>query len=308
METSLRNRLTWGPIMLAVMFLLLWLDDAIQQWTRNWMESRYAATGFRGGVGGVGIMILLMLILPQAVQEVSSLFTAKHVLPYRIIAALGCSLLMLHAFLTQFPPFRPIAASCLMFIIVFIMLFAALRRAWGRQSHDAIVHIAGTVLATLYLGGLAWFIMAIRVKHSPRTGGFHGTTWVILSMLLMVKSTDIGAYFGGRALGKHKLIPWLSPGKTWEGLFCGLLTAGIIGAICSGNGRWLPHVPWWKGIVFGVIIGSVGQLGDLLESMMKRDADVKDSSSMVPGFGGILDIIDSPLVAAPFAYLLFSLF
>jgi phosphatidate cytidylyltransferase len=188
------------------------------------------------------------------------------------------------------------------------MLFAALRRAWGRQSHDAIVHIAGTVLATLYLGGLAWFIMAIRVKHSPRTGGFHGTTWVILSMLLMVKSTDIGAYFGGRALGKHKLIPWLSPGKTWEGLFCGLLTAGIIGAICSGNGRWLPHVPWWKGFVFGVIIGFVGQLGDLLESMMKRDADVKDSSSMVPGFGGILDIIDSPLVAAPFAYLLFSLF
>jgi phosphatidate cytidylyltransferase len=86
-----------------------------------------------------------------------------------------------------------------------------------------------------------------------------------------------------------------------------LVTAGVVGAICSGNGRWLPHVLWWKGFIFGVIIGGIGQAGDLLESMMKRDAEVKDSGRLVPGFGGILDIIDSPLLAAPFAYLLFSL-
>ena len=115
--------------------------------------------------------------------------------------------------------------------------------------------------------------------------------------------------FGGRRFGKHKLIPWLSPGKTWEGLVCGMFTAGLVGAAIA---RWInPPVyplPWWKGFIFGVVIGGIGQLGDLLESLMKRDADVKDSGKLVPGFGGVLDIIDSPLLAAPFAYLMFSLF
>jgi phosphatidate cytidylyltransferase len=308
MEASLRNRLTFGPLMLAALFGLLWLDDAIQRWTRSWMETRYASVQFRGGIGGIGILILLAIILPIATQELSILFTAERVRPYRLLAALGSGLLILHAFLTQFPPFRLIAASAFAFIIVFIMLAAALRRALRKQTQDSITAMAGTVLSTMYLGGLGWFLMALRVKHSPAEGGFHGTTWTILSILLMVKFTDIGAYFGGRALGKHKLIPWLSPGKTWEGLGFGLLTAGIVGAICSGNGRWLPHVPWWKGVIFGIIIGGIGQLGDLLESLMKRDAEVKDSGRLVPGFGGILDIIDSPLLAAPFAYLLFSLF
>jgi phosphatidate cytidylyltransferase len=303
MEKALRNRLTFGPLMLAGLFLLLWLDERCQSWTRNWMENRYPGT--RGGIGGIGILILLAIILPLAVSEIAVLFTPERVRPYRFIAAAGSASLVLHAFLTQFPPFQKIAASAFAFIIVFIMLFAALRRAIKKESSEAIVRMAGTVLATLYLGGLGWFLMAIRVKHSQGHQDFHGTTWTVLTILLMVKFTDIGAYFGGRALGKHKLIPWLSPGKTWEGLLFGLLTAGLVGMACA---PWIRNVPWWKGFIFGVIIGGIGQLGDLLESLMKRDAEVKDSGALVPGFGGILDIIDSPLVAAPFAYLLFSLF
>jgi len=123
-------------------------------------------------------------------------------------------------------------------------------------------------------------------------------------MLLVVKSTDIGAFFGGRALGKHKLIAWLSPGKTWEGLACGLLTAGVVGACFAPA---IPQMNVFQAGLFGVLIGGIGQVGDLLESMMKRDAEVKDSGTLVPGFGGVLDIIDSPLLAAPFAYLVFSL-
>jgi phosphatidate cytidylyltransferase len=244
-------------------------------------------------------------VLPLATHELTVLFTAERIRPYRFIAAAGSALIILHAFLTQFPPFQKIAASTLAFIIVFIMLSAALRRAWKRQTQEAILKMAGTVLATLYLGGLAWFLMALRVKHSQGPRDFHGTTWTILTILLMVKFTDIGAYFGGRALGRHKLIPWLSPGKTWEGLACGMFTAGLVGAACAPG---LPNVPWWKGFIFGTIIGGIGQLGDLLESLMKRDAEVKDSGKLIPGFGGVLDVIDSPLLAAPFAYLLFSLF
>jgi phosphatidate cytidylyltransferase len=189
------------------------------------------------------------------------------------------------------------------FIIVFVMLMAALQRAWARQTQEAIVRMAGTVLSTLYLGGLAWFLMALRVKHSARPGGFDGTTMVIVMILLVVKFTDIGAFFGGRAIGRHKLVYWLSPGKTWEGLGVGILTAGAVGALCA---PWM-HIAWPKGVLFGMILGVVGQLGDLLESLMKRDAEVKDSGRLIPGFGGILDVIDSPLLAAPCAYLLFSL-
>ena len=134
---------------------------------------------------------------------------------------------------------------------------------------------------TLYLGGLAWFLIALRVKGAEHV---RGSTMLILMVLLCVKFTDIGAYFGGRSLGKHKLIFWLSPGKTWEGLFFGLLTAAAVGAVCS---RFMVprsgyDLPWWKGAIFGAVIGGIGQLGDLLESMMKRDADVKDSGSTIP--------------------------
>src|SRR5439155_141030 len=83
------------------------------------------------------------------------------------------------------------------------------------------------------------------------------------------------AFFHGRAVGRHKLIPWLSPGKTWEGLAGGLVLAGVIGAAFAPS---IIDLEWYKGALFGVLIGGIGQLGDLLESMMKRDAEVKDSS------------------------------
>lgn len=304
MERSLRNRLVFGSLMLLGLFGLLWLDALVEHWTHPWMRQQF---GINYGIGGVGLMAILLLILPAATAELAALFTAEHVRPYRFIASIGSWALAFHAFLTQWPRFQPIAASCLAFIIVFVMLLAALRRAWERQSDDAIVRMAGTVLATLYLGGLAWFLMAIRVKHTDPSGRAHprfdGSTTAILMILLVVKSTDIGAYFGGRVLGRHKLIAWLSPGKTWEGLACGVVAAAIVGMAFCG----VVHQPAWSAALFGACIGAIGQAGDLLESLMKRDARVKDSGRIIPGFGGVLDVIDSPLFAAPFAYLWLSL-
>jgi phosphatidate cytidylyltransferase len=304
MQKSLRQRLTYGPLMLAALLALLYLDHWIEMQTQGWVKPR------NSGLSGVGLLILLIVILPAATAEVGRLFVAENVRPYRFLAALGSGLLVIHAFLTQFPWFQHIAASTLAFIIVFVMILAAIRRAMGRNTQEAITHMAGTVLAMLYLGGLAWFLMALRVKHSvDQVHGFQGSTQAVVMILLVVKFMDIGAYFGGRAIGKHKLIPWLSPGKTWEGLFCGLATSALVGLGCTVI--W-PHalstLTWPKALLFGVVIGGVGQAGDLLESLMKRDAQVKDSGNIVPGFGGLLDIIDSPLLAAPAAYLLFSLF
>ncbi len=299
MEKALRNRLTLGPLMLAFLFGVLWLDHAIESWTLH--------AGFNQGIRGAGVTVLLLLVLPLGTRELATLFAAERVRPFRLIAVLGTSLLMLHAFATQFLRFQDVSGSTFAAIVVGVMLLAALQRAFVKQTQDAIVHMAGTVLSVMYLGGLAWFLVALRVKHGTTLFGqpFIGSTAHIVMILLCVKSTDIGAFFTGRAIGKHKLIPWLSPGKTWEGLAGGLVLAGAVGAACA---PYIFALAWWKGAIFGLLIGGVGQLGDLLESMMKRDAEVKDSSNLIPGFGGVLDVIDSPLLAAPFAYLLFSLF
>jgi phosphatidate cytidylyltransferase len=309
MQDALRKRLTYGPLMLAALLGLLYLDHWIESATAGWVKSPLASPANGFGVSGVGVFILLMVLLPIATTELARLFTAENVRPYRFLAATGSGLLVLHAFLTQFPWFQHIATSTLAFIIVVVMILAALRRASGKQTHEAITLMAGTVLAMLYLGGLGWFLLALRVKHSTNQQyGFQGSTQAVVMILLVVKFTDIGAFFGGRSLGKHKLIPWLSPGKTWEGLICGVITASLVGLGCRA--LW-PHalstLNWEKAMLFGAVIGAVGQAGDLLESLMKRDADVKDSGRLIPGFGGILDIIDSPLLAAPCAYLLFSL-
>lgn len=299
MEAALRNRLTLGPLMLVALFGILWLDHAAQGWTRT--------EAWPAGVKGIGVTLLMLIVLPLGTRELATLFAAEHVRPFRTIAVAGSALLSLHAFATQFPQFQKIAASSLATILVGVMLTAALQRALVKQTQDAIVHMAGTVLSVMYLGGLAWFLIALRVKTGYTLFGhpISGATVHIVMILLCVKMTDIGAFFTGRAIGKHKLIPWLSPGKTWEGLAGGLALAGVIGACFAPA---IVDLEWYKGALFGVLIGGIGQLGDLLESMMKRDAEVKDSSNLIPGFGGILDVIDSPLLAAPFAYLLFSLF
>jgi phosphatidate cytidylyltransferase len=108
MERSNRNRLTFGSMMLAGLGLLLLLDFQAQVWTRSWVQTHY---GVEQGVGGIGLLILLAIILPLATAELATLFAAERVRPYRLIAAVGAGALIVHAFLTQFPPFQHVAAS-----------------------------------------------------------------------------------------------------------------------------------------------------------------------------------------------------
>jgi phosphatidate cytidylyltransferase len=304
MQASLRNRLLLGPLMLAALWGVLEFDRAIERWTRGWVVTPAG----HYGLAGVGLFLLLMMLLPLATQELATLLAHEKVRPYRGIAGTGSGLLTLHAFLTQFGWFQQIATSAFAFVLVLVMVLAALRRAWGRQSQEAITHMAGTVFAMLYLGGMAWFLMALRVKHSVNPYGFRGSTAAIFMILLVVKFADIGAFFVGTTFGRHKLIPWLSPKKSWEGFGAGTVTAALVSLACAR--LWprelsqLDSAP--KALIFGAVVGAVGQMGDLLESLMKRDAEVKDSGQIIPGFGGLLDIIDSPLLAAPVAYLLLS--
>ncbi len=159
----------------------------------------------------------------------------------------------------------------------------------------ALARVGATVLAVAYLGAGGAIILAIRLDK--------GVDAFVL-FIAVVKFTDMGAYFAGSAIGRHKLIPWLSPGKSWEGLVGGLAAAAGASVLIV----WLLDMPmsllWAAG--FGAIIGLGGQFADLCESLLKRSARIKDSGSLVPQFGGVLDVIDSLLLAAPAAYVLMN--
>jgi len=154
----------------------------------------------------------------------------------------------------------------------------------------------GTLLAYVYLGLMLGFIVAIRREHSG---------WLLLWVLVATKSCDIGAYFAGRAFGRHKLIVWLSPGKTWEGLAGGVAVSSLVGGLGVYALRAIDPetlIGPAFGALAGCVFGLVGQMGDLIASLFKRDAGIKDAGAVLPGFGGVLDVLDSPLLVLPVAY------
>lgn len=121
----------------------------------------------------------------------------------------------------------------------------------------------------------------------------------IVTFLMCVVASDTGGFAAGVAFGKHPMAPRISPKKTWEG-FAGSVLCGI--GLGVGAAHWLLHVQWWVGVVLGVLLVAFGTAGDLVESMVKRDVGIKDMSSFIPGHGGVMDRLDSLLVAAPVAW------
>lgn len=159
--------------------------------------------------------------------------------------------------------------------------------------------IAGTILATAYVGILGSFIIQMRWLDGPYDGLIP-----LLLLLLTAKGADTGAYTVGRLAGRHKLWPKLSPNKTIEGAAGGMLF-GILGAfLVVGICRLVSinTLSWPATIGYGVVVGIAAQLGDLMESMIKRDCSRKDAAGTLPGFGGLLDVLDSLLFAGPVAY------
>jgi phosphatidate cytidylyltransferase len=137
------------------------------------------------------------------------------------------------------------------------------------------------------------FIALARVQVAAH--GFARGPEMVLWMLLLVFAADIGAFFAGRNLGRHQLAPRVSPAKTWEGAIGGLSAVALVALI----GAWHFGLPVAAGVAFGCAVGVFSVLGDLTESMFKRSAGLKDSGSLLPGHGGILDRIDSVTAAAP---------
>jgi phosphatidate cytidylyltransferase len=181
-------------------------------------------------------------------------------------------------------------------------LFLAQAARYGTEN--AMGNLSATLFIIIY-AGMAGFMPKLRMELR----GWEGIAALLFSTFT-VKMTDTGAFFVGSLLGRHKLIEWLSPKKTWEGFFGGLaLTIAFsygVGSYLYGNGLlnlgsgWLAY-PWGL-LIFGLLMGLISTAGDLCASLLKRDAALKDSGNVIPGMGGILDVLDSPLLAAPAAW------
>lgn len=185
----------------------------------------------------------------------------------------------------------------------------------GGGSPDGTItaRLARTLFVVIYLGLSMGYVVALRLLSGPHdTDPFRWGLLALLTTIAIVKSSDSGAYIAGHALGRHKMTPRLSPGKTWEGFAGGMLAAVgaaflFLGPIAKllGCETQRTGVEWWGGVLlFALLVALAGVVGDLAISLLKRDVGAKDSSTWMPGFGGFLDLLDSILLAAPVAHLL----
>jgi phosphatidate cytidylyltransferase len=247
----------------------------------------------------VGFAIVTIAVALGA-WEFDGLLRAREVKAFRVTGALVLAIVYVQVALRQTP-----VADVLIWdwrvplwpLVGVVLLTGLLLRA--RDLARDVPAAALTLLGAVYLGGLGGCIGALRMMPPVSKGA-----WRIVLLLAIVMAADTAAYFVGRALGRHKLAPAISPGKTIEGAVGGL-AGGVIGAwAVSAAGL---HLPGAHVVVLGVLVTLFAIVGDLLESLLKRWAGVKDSGRLFPGHGGMLDRLDSLLFGAAVLYYYFSL-
>jgi phosphatidate cytidylyltransferase len=203
----------------------------------------------------------------------------------RAAYAAGVALLLLLAWRWSALPAHLLlllSAACAWWAIALLWL------SWGPPRHHPMLALACGLPVLVPA-----FIALARLQVA--TQGFAGGPQMVLWLVLMVIAADVGAYFAGRSLGKRKLAPRVSPGKTWEGALGGLLMVALV----AWAGAEYFGLPPLAVVVFGCAVGVFSIIGDLTESMFKRAAGLKDSGALLPGHGGLLDRIDSVTAAAP---------
>ena len=200
--------------------------------------------------------------------------------------------------------FRPGQARFLHFgeelVLVFSLLGVFIRLVVRQEKHQAPITTAAlTLLGLLYVPFLFNFVALLAfMPGNPEENRF-----LIIYLLAVTKFSDVGAYVIGSLVGRHKMIPRISPGKTWEGFAGAILTSLVISIVLAQvMGEKLRALSFTDSIILGILLPLISVLGDLAESVVKRDASIKDSGHTIPGIGGALDLIDSILFTAPVLY------
>lgn len=240
-------------------------------------------------------VIIAAIALAAGLFEFYSLTKKLELKADAAVGYIGAVILFL-TFLVDAPAKAPdLLLLALALFIIGVLISQAFR--FQVDFSKMLTGIGVTILGVLYVAFLGGFLVSTRI-------GFEGHPYLSTHLLgyffLVLMGSDTGAYFTGRALGKHKLAPKISPGKTWEGLIGGIVAAAAFAALAT---YWFfPELPYQYSIPIGIVMAVVGVLGDLAESAMKRGANAKDAASVLPGHGGFLDRLDSLLLNAPILY------
>ncbi len=250
--------------------------------------------------GGWMLTILVFLFILLASREYVKILKNKGFLPsFGIMATATVAL----TFLAHFNKFSLVAPAFSLLSILALMwvLF--------RGSQPYIANAATTILGFVYCAWFPLHLLFLRSLPAYNCGkgvlssflGCTGLGYVIL-LFFVVLVTDVGCYYFGTRLGKHKLAPVISPNKTWEGAVGGSLSAILVSLFIG----WLLGFEWYHSLFTGLVITIFAQIGDLCESMFKRDAGVKDSGDTLPGHGGFLDRADSYILTTPILFYYFK--
>ena len=273
----LKERLIFGAMMIAVTAGLGWLDCRLANESCRWLA------------GGGPVIGVIGLILGLASRELAGLIRLKGHRPIIYIAVGGAVVLGLSPWLAHGTGIEPwLLQGLIIWGVMVLSMLAAMR---VDTFDGAIITVATTLLIVLYTGFFGSFVVRLRVDSAGSAGAV-----VLLYFIAITKVTDIAAYFTGRIAGRRRLAPRLSPGKSVEGLIGGIVGAtvlavslamglDIIHGVMARPGSMLPPIA--KAAILGVTMAVVGQLGDLFESLIKRDVAVKDSGRSIPGFGGV---------------------
>ena len=234
--------------------------------------------------GGVFYFLLIAIVLAGCAWEYVRMFRAVQLEPDQIVTMAGVLCIATARFF--FPP-----AATPVFVLLILLAMAVHVIRYERGRDQAAVDFAVTVAGVMYLGWLGSYLLDLR--QLPQGG------WWLMIILPIIWAGDTGAYSIGSAYGRHKMTPRLSPKKSWEGYFAGVFTSILVGAFFAYAFSSLNPQPLGgmittlQGGFLGLVIGALAPLGDLGESMFKRQGGLKDSSNIFPGHGGFFDRVDS---------------
>jgi len=321
------NRIAYGTFAAAT-FIIVMAFDAILAMRQS--QSNPSAIWCYGSLVPLAICVIVVVCAMELVTLLRN--AGQH--PHSVFAIIMCVILVASPWLCAGGILgeSQVDVEAIQWQVVWIVVavFGAVFLQFARGAGpSAMADLASTWLVVLYLGLLPSFAVQIRCDYdlANPTEGIGN----LLVILLIAFASDVGALYVGRAIGRHKLAPTVSPGKSIEGFVGGVaasvavalglwFAAGFVATIANGQSAEIDTLAEWldrgtslltrmsllQVITLGAVMSIAGQFGDLFESMLKRCAQVKDSSDLIPGLGGILDVIDSAIFACPAAWFLLT--